>query len=158
MAMAFGVPVEPDVSVIRAMVSPPGETKLVDGRAVAFGPAKVGQNDGEIGPVADEDGRVGDDGIHTQAGGQVEIGDRQGGHAHAGERERDGRVKDVVLDLDGHGLAGADPDAERAPADVVDEPRQARIADEIEGRSWRAERGGRRILPTLEENRLDNVH
>jgi hypothetical protein len=67
-------------------------------------------------------------------------------------------MKDVILDLDGHSLTGTDAGRERAPADIVDESRKARIADEIEGRPRCAKRGSWGILPALEEDRFDDVH
>ncbi|HEY6255807.1 MAG TPA: hypothetical protein VIY51_08440 [Xanthobacteraceae bacterium] len=67
-------------------------------------------------------------------------------------------MKDLVFDLDGNDLARPNAGGHRAGANIVDEARKPREADEIEGGTRRAKSGGGRILPTLEENRFDDVH
>ena len=55
-------------------------------------------------------------------------------------------------------LPGRIATAQRPMADIVDKTLQSCVADDVEYRSWGADRGGRRILPTLKQNQVDDIH
>jgi len=67
-------------------------------------------------------------------------------------------VKDVIVDVNGDDLPGRSPETHGAVADAVNEARKPGVADDAQCSAGRTHGRGRRIVPRLKENRVDDIH